>query len=50
MTGPAHDRDPGDERGRMPRNRFRTLVLLAVLVILVVVFGYMLLVSQVGNG
>jgi hypothetical protein len=34
----------------MPRNRFRTLVLLAVLVILVVVFGYMLLVSQVGNG
>jgi hypothetical protein len=34
----------------MPRNRARMLIVLAVVVVLVVIFGHMLLVSQVGNG
>ena len=32
-------------QGRMPRNRFRLLVVLTFVVIIVVIFGYMILVA-----
>ncbi|GAB3347879.1 hypothetical protein [Modestobacter lapidis] len=48
MTDSPRDRDHADEKGRMPRNRARTLILLTLLVIFVVAFGYMLVVSQTG--
>ena len=35
--------------GKLPRNRFRLVVVLTVALILVVVFGYLLLVSQIGQ-
>jgi t-SNARE complex subunit (syntaxin) len=47
-TGSAGRRDDG-RQGRMPKNRARLLIVLAVVVILVVVFGYLLIVSQAGS-
>jgi hypothetical protein len=38
------DRPSG--QGRMPRNRFRLLAILTFVVILVVIFGYMLLIAN----
>jgi hypothetical protein len=45
MASPPQGRDRGKRQGRMPRNRARGLLILAVVVILVVIFGYMLVVS-----
>jgi hypothetical protein len=39
------DREPRDGDGTIPRSRARLWILLALLLIAVVVFGYMLLVS-----
>ena len=44
MAAAPRDNDPED-RGRMPKNRARTLIIVAIVVIAVVVFGYMLLVG-----
>jgi hypothetical protein len=38
-------RQDADDQGTVPRNRARTVILLAVVLIVVVVFGYMLLVG-----
>ena len=50
VASSPHGRDRDVGRGRIPRNRARILLVLTVVVILVVIFGYMLVVSQVGNG
>jgi hypothetical protein len=42
-------RDDTGKNAKLPKNRARTVILLTVLAILVVVFGYLLLVSQVGR-
>ena len=49
MAASSHDPDDTGKRRKMPANRARTLILLALLAIIIVVFGYMLLVSQVGQ-
>ena len=49
VASSPHGRDRDVGRGRIPRNRARILFVLTVVVILVVIFGYMLVVSQVGN-
>jgi hypothetical protein len=41
--------DQSPRRGRMPRNRARLLLIAVVLLVLVVIFGYMLLVSGINN-
>lgn len=45
---------PGDRNGshrqpKMPRNRARVLILATIALILIVVFGYLLLVSQLAG-
>jgi hypothetical protein len=45
-TSSNHPSDP--HRGRLPKNRARTLILVTIVVILVVAFGYMILVSALG--
>jgi hypothetical protein len=50
VASSPHGRDRDVGRGRIPGNRARILLVLTVVVILVVIFGYMLVVSQVGNG
>jgi hypothetical protein len=37
------------KHAKLPKNRARTIILLTILAIVVVIFGYMLLVSQVGR-
>jgi hypothetical protein len=49
VAASSHDPDGTGKGRKMPRNRARTLILLALLAIIIVVFGYMLLVSQVGQ-
>jgi hypothetical protein len=42
-------RNDTGRHAKLPKNRARTIILLTILAIFVVVFGYMLLVSQVGR-
>jgi hypothetical protein len=49
VASSPHGRDRDAGQGRIPRKWARILLVLTVVVILVVIFGYMLLVSQVGN-
>jgi hypothetical protein len=49
MSHPPHDRRPADGGGQLPKNRARLLIVATLVVILVVVFGYLLLVSQAGG-
>ena len=43
-TPSGHDREDPAQR-KLPRNRFRVVVIAVVALVLVVIFGYMLLVS-----
>jgi hypothetical protein len=49
MTHPPHDRRPAGGGRRIPKNRARLLLVLTFVLVLVVVFGYLLLVSQAGG-
>ena len=49
MSAPSDGRDDAGKGGKLPPNRARLLILLAVVIIAVVVIGYMLLVAQVGQ-
>jgi flagellar basal body-associated protein FliL len=46
---PPKDPDQRPGSGRLPRNRVRLLFIALVVLVLVVIFGYMLIVSGVGN-
>jgi hypothetical protein len=49
MSTGSEGRRDGGRQGRIPKNRARLFIVLAVVVILVVVFGYLLIVSQAGS-
>ena len=49
MSTPSHGPDDANKQGQMPRNKARLLIVLTLLLILIVIFGYMLLVSRVGR-
>jgi hypothetical protein len=45
-TPPEHPTDEGG--GKLPRSRARTLILVTIALIIVVAFGYMILVAALG--
>ena len=46
---PPGDRDRTDRQPKLPRNRARVLILATIALILIVVFGYLLLVGQLAG-
>jgi hypothetical protein len=46
---PPNDPDQRPGSGRLPRNRVQLLLIAVVVLVLAVIFGYMLIVSGVGD-